>query len=301
MSFIPLYAFKFGLTVIFCRSFRKCPWRLTRLLYCPTWAIGIARDTLILCLYPLYGPLILFQLAHWRLHELPLCDHGIVGHGPDLVLEWMDTILLLCQRHHLPSRPCPSLTKLRTRSDPPAPQVFMQQGSRTRILTLLPSSFIFTLSASTSLSYFADASTSADRHLVGMLYFRAWAIYIRRSTFNLPLYLFYGLLTVLQLIHWHLRELLLGDHGIVGRRPDLVFKAMDTILIPHRRRCFPFFLRPSQSKLCLSSKSPARWIFVQQGSRPRILALLSLSFLSIPSSLTLLSYFADAFAISPGD
>jgi hypothetical protein len=57
-----------------------------------------------------------------------------------------------------------------------------------------------------------------------MIYFPAWAIDVNEGTCNLLLYLFYDLLTGLQLIHRHLREILLGDHGSVGGRPDLVLK-----------------------------------------------------------------------------
>jgi hypothetical protein len=149
MSFIPLYAFKFGLTVVFCRSFHKCPWRLTRLLYCPTWAIGIARDTLILCLYPLYVPLILFQLARQRLSEMLLGDHGIVACRPDLVLKWMYIILTPCRRHCLPLWLRPSRSNLPPNSDPSAHRIWVRQGSRPFRLTLLSSSFLSMLSEPT--------------------------------------------------------------------------------------------------------------------------------------------------------
>ena len=157
----PFYVIEFDLAVVFRRYFRECPWRLTRLLYFSAWTIGIDISTSFLHFYPPYGLLNLLQPTHRRLLELPICNHGIARHGPYLVLEWKDTILILRRRRHFPPWPRLSLSKLRTRSDPPVPQVFMQQGSRPRILTLLPSSFLSTLLALTSLSYFTDAFTSA--------------------------------------------------------------------------------------------------------------------------------------------
>jgi hypothetical protein len=78
--------------------------------YFLSWTIGIDRGTYNSRLYLLYGPLNLLQLAHRRLLELPLRDHGIEGHGPDLVPELMDTIPIPRRHCHLPSWLRPSLS-----------------------------------------------------------------------------------------------------------------------------------------------------------------------------------------------
>jgi hypothetical protein len=68
-------------------------------------------------LYPLSGVLNLLQLTHRRLRELPIRNHGIARHGPDLILELMDTILIPCRRRHLPYWLRHSLSKLCSNSD----------------------------------------------------------------------------------------------------------------------------------------------------------------------------------------
>ena len=78
--------------------------------YFLSWTIRIDRGTYNSRLYLLYGPLNLLQLAHRRLLELPLRDHGIEGHGPDLVPELMDTTLIPRRHRHLPSWLRPSLS-----------------------------------------------------------------------------------------------------------------------------------------------------------------------------------------------
>jgi hypothetical protein len=175
----------------------------------------------------------------------------------------------------------------------------MRQEPRRREITLLPSLSLSMLLDLTWLSYFADAAASVGRHLLGMLYFRACIIDIDRGTSGLPLDPLHGLLTVLQLIHRHLCELLLGDHGITGNRPDPVLKWIQIILTPCRHCRLPIWLRPSLSNLHPNSDAPQ--ICMQHGLRPCIFTLLSLLLLSILLDSTSLSCFADAFVISPGD
>ena len=136
-------------------------WGLKRLPYFSAWPIGIDRCMSFLHLHPLYGLLSLLQLTHRRLLELPIRNHGIVRHGPDLVLDWMDTFIILRWRRYLPSWLCPSLSKLRPNSDAPAPQVCVRQGSRPRFFTTIYLSFLTILLDLASLSYFADVFANA--------------------------------------------------------------------------------------------------------------------------------------------
>jgi hypothetical protein len=121
ISITSIYPLGLDLALIFRRRLCDFSWRLKRLLYFSVWPIGIDIDMSSLHIYSLFGLLNLLQPTHRRLLELPIRNHRIARHGPDLVLESIYTILILRRRRHSPSWLYPSLSNLRTRSDSPAP------------------------------------------------------------------------------------------------------------------------------------------------------------------------------------